>query len=151
MEAWRSEGRQNPRRRSSPRSPRSPACGRRPPPLEPELPADGRDRVVGMLRGAHPRSGRWVRGGPVCTPDDQIAIYADQYRQRLLGALREETLGDLLARRPERVIEMAVKGMLPHNRLGSAMYRKLNVYPGADHPHQAQRPHGADEHEQEAA
>ena len=44
------------------------------------------------------------------------------------GGLREETLGDLLARRPERVIEMAVKGMLPHNRLGNAMYRKLKVY-----------------------
>ena len=44
------------------------------------------------------------------------------------GGLREETLGDLLARRPERVIEIAVKGMLPHNKLGNAMYRKLKVY-----------------------
>jgi Putative DNA-binding domain len=49
--------------------------------------------MVEMIRGAEPLSGRWFTGGPVCTPDDQIAIYADQYRQRLLGALREETLG----------------------------------------------------------
>jgi large subunit ribosomal protein L13 len=67
------------------------------------------------------------------------------------GGLREETLADLLARRPERVVEMAVKGMLPHNRLGNAMFRKLKVYPGADHPHQAQRPRGTDEHSEEAS
>jgi large subunit ribosomal protein L13 len=67
------------------------------------------------------------------------------------GGLREETLADLLARRPERVVEMAVKGMLPHNRLGNAMFRKLKVYPGAVHPHQAQRPRGTDEHSEEAS
>jgi large subunit ribosomal protein L13 len=54
------------------------------------------------------------------------------------GGLREESLEDLLARKPERVIEVAVKGMLPSNRLGNAMFRKLRVYAGADHPHQAQ-------------
>jgi large subunit ribosomal protein L13 len=67
------------------------------------------------------------------------------------GGLREESLGDLLARKPERVIEMAVKGMLPHNRLGNAMYRKLKVYPGADHPHKAQLPRPADEQPEEAS
>lgn len=56
------------------------------------------------------------------------------------GGLREETLADLLARKPERVIESAVKGMLPSNRLGNAMYRKLRVYSGAEHPHAAQDP-----------
>ncbi len=54
--------------------------------------------------------------------------------------LRQETLGHLLARRPEEVIRRAVKGMLPHNRLGTQQLRKLKVYAGADHPHQAQRP-----------
>jgi hypothetical protein len=49
--------------------------------------------MVEMIRGAAPLSGDWFTGGPVCTPDDQIAIYADQYRQRLLGALREEMIG----------------------------------------------------------
>jgi large subunit ribosomal protein L13 len=54
--------------------------------------------------------------------------------------LRQETLGHLLARRPEEVIRRAVKGMLPHNRLGTQMLRKLKVYAGAEHPHQAQKP-----------
>ena len=54
--------------------------------------------------------------------------------------LKQETLGDLLARRPEEAIRRAVKGMLPHNRLGAQQLRKLKVYAGAEHPHQAQRP-----------
>ena len=48
--------------------------------------------------------------------------------------------GKLLASRPERVMEMAVKGILPKNRLGADMYRKLKVYAGAEHPHAAQQP-----------
>ena len=48
--------------------------------------------------------------------------------------------GKLLASRPERVMEMAVKGMLPKNRLGADMYRKLKVYAGAEHTHAAQQP-----------
>jgi large subunit ribosomal protein L13 len=54
--------------------------------------------------------------------------------------LKEETLGHLLERRPEEVIRRAVKGMLPHNRLGTQQLRKLKIYAGPDHPHQAQRP-----------
>ena len=54
--------------------------------------------------------------------------------------LKQETLGQLLARRPEEAIRRAVKGMLPHNRLGAQQLRKLKVYAGSDHPHQAQRP-----------
>lgn len=56
------------------------------------------------------------------------------------GGLREESLQALLARKPELVIERAVKGMLPQNRLGRAMIKKLKVYGGPDHPHQAQQP-----------
>ena len=56
------------------------------------------------------------------------------------GGFREETLGDLLARRPEEVIRRAVKGMLPRNRLGVQQLRKLKIYAGAEHPHEAQRP-----------
>ncbi|HWR09802.1 50S ribosomal protein L13 [Sporomusa sp.] len=48
--------------------------------------------------------------------------------------------GKMLADKPQRVIEMAVKGMLPKNTLGRQMYRKLNVYAGANHPHSAQQP-----------
>jgi large subunit ribosomal protein L13 len=53
---------------------------------------------------------------------------------------KEETLGHLLERRPEEVVRRAVKGMLPHNRLGAQQLRKLKIYAGPDHPHQAQRP-----------
>jgi large subunit ribosomal protein L13 len=53
---------------------------------------------------------------------------------------KQETLGDLLERRPEEVIRRAVKGMLPRNKLGAQQLRKLKVYAGSDHPHQAQRP-----------
>jgi large subunit ribosomal protein L13 len=53
---------------------------------------------------------------------------------------KEETLGKLLERRPEEVIRRAVKGMLPHTRLGAQQLRKLKIYAGSDHPHQAQRP-----------
>ena len=53
---------------------------------------------------------------------------------------KEESLGKLLERRPEEVIRRAVKGMLPRNRLGVQQLRKLKVYAGTDHPHQAQRP-----------
>ena len=54
--------------------------------------------------------------------------------------LKQETLGHLLERRPEEVIRRAVKGMLPHNRLGAQQLRKLKVYSGGTHPHSAQQP-----------
>jgi large subunit ribosomal protein L13 len=56
------------------------------------------------------------------------------------GGLREERARLLRQRRPERLIEEAVRGMLPKTTLGEAMYRKLKVYAGADHPHAAQKP-----------
>jgi large subunit ribosomal protein L13 len=54
------------------------------------------------------------------------------------GGLKSVSQEKLLATRPERVIEYAVKGMLPHNRLGAQLLRHLKVYAGAEHPHQAQ-------------
>lgn len=56
------------------------------------------------------------------------------------GGLKETTYSDLMAKKPEFVMERAVKGMLPHNRLGRQMFRKLFVYSGEAHPHQAQQP-----------
>ncbi|MBR5137055.1 MAG: 50S ribosomal protein L13 [Clostridia bacterium] len=56
------------------------------------------------------------------------------------GGLRDVSAGKLLAKNPERVIELAVKGMLPKNALGRQMYRKLKVYAGPEHEHQAQQP-----------
>ena len=56
------------------------------------------------------------------------------------GGLRSRTLDDMLERRPEEVLRLAVKGMLPRNRLGRAQLRKLKVYAGPEHPHAAQKP-----------
>jgi large subunit ribosomal protein L13 len=56
------------------------------------------------------------------------------------GGIRFQTLGTLLEKRPEEVIRRAVKGMLPRNRLARQQLRKLKVYAGPEHPHQAQKP-----------
>jgi large subunit ribosomal protein L13 len=56
------------------------------------------------------------------------------------GGLREERAKEVRARRPHRLVEEAVRGMLPKTTLGDAMYRKLKVYAGPDHPHAAQKP-----------
>ena len=56
------------------------------------------------------------------------------------GGLREERARVVRAKRPERLVEEAVRGMLPKTKMGEAMYRKLKVYAGPDHPHAAQKP-----------
>ncbi len=56
------------------------------------------------------------------------------------GGIKERTLDDMLERRPEEVIRLAVKGMMPRNRLGRKQLTKLKVYAGPDHPHAAQQP-----------
>ena len=58
------------------------------------------------------------------------------------GGIRSTTAGKLLQTRPERVLEMAVHGMLPKNRLGRRLFNKLKVYRGNEHPHVAQKPAG---------
>ncbi len=60
------------------------------------------------------------------------------------GGLKSETLQEAMAKHPERVIERAVRGMLPHNRLGDKQFTKLKVYAGPEHPHQAQQPRQID-------
>jgi large subunit ribosomal protein L13 len=61
-----------------------------------------------------------------------------------IGNLKTTSLRDLLGAHPERVIEFAVKGMLPKNPLGRAMFKKLKVYAGTEHPHVAQQPQALD-------
>ncbi len=56
------------------------------------------------------------------------------------GGDKTQTLGDLMAKKPTAAIERAVKGMLPSTKLGRAMFKKLKVYEGAEHPHEAQNP-----------
>ena len=77
----------------------------------------------------------------------RIAVTSDKLETKLYirhsgfpQGYKEETLGHLLERRPEEVIRRAVKGMLPRTKLGAQQLRKLKVYAGSDHPHQAQRP-----------
>jgi large subunit ribosomal protein L13 len=68
--------------------------------------------------------------------DDKIYYHHTGY----IGNLKSINLGKLLEQHPERVIQKAVKGMLPRNPLGRAVFRKLHVYAGPDHPHAAQQP-----------
>ena len=72
---------------------------------------------------------------------------ADKYYHRwtgYVGNLKSEPLNKLRQRKPERIIEYAVKGMLPRNPLGRSMFSKLKVYPGPEHRHQAQQPQPLD-------
>ena len=57
-----------------------------------------------------------------------------------VGGMKETTLSEMMAKKPEKVVELAVKGMLPKGPLGRQMYTKLHVYAGAEHPHAAQKP-----------
>ena len=61
-----------------------------------------------------------------------------------MGGIKSKTAGEVLASKPEELIRMAVKGMLPKNKLGRAQLKKLKVYAGKDHPHQAQQPETLD-------
>lgn len=78
---------------------------------------------------------------------DKIQVTGRKRTQKLYrrhsgrpGGMKVETFAKLQARLPERIIEHAVKGMLPKNSLGRQLFMKLKVYAGADHPHQAQKP-----------
>lgn len=77
----------------------------------------------------------------------EIKLTGDKLNQKMFryhtgypGGLKEMDYRTLLQKKPEKAIEAAVKGMLPHNRLGNKMYKKLKVYRGSEHPHQAQKP-----------
>ena len=68
--------------------------------------------------------------------DQKIYYHHSDY----VGGMKEATLREKLATKPEQVIELAVKGMLPKGPLGREMYKKLHVYAGAEHKHEAQKP-----------
>ena len=78
---------------------------------------------------------------------DQIKVTGKKMDQKIyyhhsdyVGGMKETTLKEMLAKKPEKVLELAVKGMLPKGPLGREMYTKLHVYAGAEHPHAAQKP-----------
>ena len=68
--------------------------------------------------------------------DQKIYYHHSDY----VGGMKETTLREMLAKKPEKVVELAVKGMLPKGPLGREMFTKLHVYAGAEHPHDAQKP-----------
>ena len=107
-------------------------------------------QVAAILRG---------KNKPIYTPhvdtgDYVIVINADKVKltgkkldQKIyyhhsgwIGGMKETTLREMLQKKPEQVVELAVKGMLPKGPLGRQMYTKLHVYAGAEHPHAAQKP-----------
>lgn len=68
--------------------------------------------------------------------DQKIYYHHSEY----VGGMKEATLREMMAKKPEKVVELAVKGMLPKGPLGREMYKKLFVYAGPEHKHQAQKP-----------
>lgn len=68
--------------------------------------------------------------------DQKIYYHHSEY----VGGMKETTLREMLAKKPEKVVELAVKGMLPKGPLGREMFAKLHVYAGPEHPHAAQKP-----------
>lgn len=111
-------------------------------------------RAATLLRGKHKPSfaphmdmGDFV----IVINADKIAVTGQRMDQKKYyrhsgypGGLREETLAELLARKPEHVIRLAVRGMLPGNRLGRKLLTKLKVYAGPEHPHGNHKPQRLD-------
>jgi len=107
-------------------------------------------KIAAMLRGKHKASytphvdtGDYI----IVINCEKVVFTGNKQEQKIYdtysgypGGRKEETAESLMKRRPEVVIERAVKGMLPKNRLGRQMYKKLFVYTGAEHPHKAQQP-----------
>lgn len=106
--------------------------------------------VTSVLRGKnkpqftpHVDTGDYV----IIVNADKIKVTGKKLEQKIyynhsdyVGGMRETTLKEMLAKKPERVIELAVKGMLPKGPLGRSMYTKLFVYAGPEHKHEAQKP-----------
>jgi large subunit ribosomal protein L13 len=118
---------------------------------------DANDIVLGrlashaarLLRGKHkPQFAPHVDTGDFVIVVNAEKVYLsgakrDEFRYRhsgYPGGLSKRTVGELLETKPERVVELAVRGMLPKNTLGRAQLKKLKVYAGPDHPHAAQKP-----------
>jgi len=107
-------------------------------------------QVASILRGKHkPTYTPHVDTGDyvIVVNAEKVVFTGDKLNKKIYrhhtgwpGGLKETTARMLMAKSPEKVIELAVKGMLPHNSLGRAMFKKLKVYRGPEHRHQAQKP-----------
>lgn len=110
--------------------------------------------VARLLRGKHkPIYAPHMDTGDfvVVVNAEQVAVTSNKSQSKIYyrhsgypGGIRAETFESLRERRPEAIIERAVRGMLPKNKLGRQMARKLKVYAGSEHPHQAQSPQPLD-------
>lgn len=106
--------------------------------------------IAGVLRGKnkpqftpHVDTGDYV----IVVNADKVKVTGKKLEQKIyyrhsgyVGGMKETTLKEMLAKKPERVVELAVKGMLPKGPLGRQMYKKLFVYAGPEHKHAAQKP-----------
>jgi large subunit ribosomal protein L13 len=107
-------------------------------------------QVAAVLRGKHkPTFTPWLDNGDfvIVVNADKIAVTGNRENAKMYyhytgyaGGLKETNLRGLMARHPTKAVELAIKGMLPHNRLGRQMFKKLHVYAGDEHPHAAQKP-----------
>ncbi|MEL6122546.1 MAG: 50S ribosomal protein L13 [Bacteroidota bacterium] len=107
-------------------------------------------RLAHILRGKHKANYTpHVDNGDnvIVLNAEKVSFSGQKWKQKVYqrysgypGGLKERTAQEMLAKKPEAIIEKAVKGMLPKNRLGRAMFKKLFVYVGSEHPHQAQQP-----------
>lgn len=107
-------------------------------------------QVASILRGKHkPTYTPHVDTGDfvIVVNADKVHLTGRKLQKKIYyrhtgypGGLRARTAREMLATRPERMIELAVWGMLPHNSLGRRQFRKLKVYRGSEHPHAAQKP-----------
>lgn len=106
--------------------------------------------AANLLRGKHkPTFAPNVDGGDfvIIVNADKVAISGDKLRHKMAyrhsgypGGLRKRTIGELMQKHPDRVVEKAIVGMLPKNKLSREIQRKLRVYAGPEHPHTAQQP-----------
>lgn len=107
-------------------------------------------QVAAVLRGKHkPTYTPHIDSGDyvIVINADKIELTGNKLSDKMYyrhsqypGGLKKRSAGEMLAKSPKKVIELAVRGMLPHNRLGRRQLRKLKVYAGPDHPHAAQQP-----------
>ncbi len=106
--------------------------------------------IAYVLRGKHlPTYTPHIDNGDyvIVVNADKVRVTGAKYEDKKYyrysgypGGLRETSFRQMLERHPERIIEIAVRGMLPKNRLGRQLFRKLKVYAGPEHPHAAQQP-----------
>lgn len=117
---------------------------------------DATDQILGklatqaanLLMGKHkPMFSRHIDTGDnvVIINAEKIKVTGKKLEQKIYyrhtgypGGLKQETMGNLLQKHPERVVEHAVRGMIPHNKLGDQIIKKLRVYVGPEHPHKSQ-------------